>query len=65
MSELAGRRSEAVKKDVPEGQVTLTSLGAGWWLVQIGRARYVKRFNLSDAEARQLRDLLNNCALTS
>ena len=26
----------------------------GWLLVKIGRARYVKRFNLSQAEAAQL-----------
>jgi hypothetical protein len=32
--------------------------GNHWFLVSIGRDRYVKRFNLSDAEARQLVDLL-------
>jgi hypothetical protein len=37
-----------------EGVVTVERLADGWLHVQIGRTRYVKRFNLRDAEARQL-----------
>ena len=42
------------KVDVLPGQVVVNSSGNGWWFVQIGRARYAKRFNISDAEARAL-----------
>jgi hypothetical protein len=37
-----------------EGQVFVGQFDAGWYLVMIGRARKVKRFNLREAEARQL-----------
>jgi ATP-dependent protease HslVU (ClpYQ) peptidase subunit len=32
--------------------------GETWYLVSIGRSRYVKRFNLSTSEARELLDRL-------
>ena len=42
---------------VPEGVVT--AIREGEWIgVAIGRGKYVKRFNLRDAEARQLLELL-------
>jgi hypothetical protein len=44
--------------DVPDGQVVVLEIGDGWYQVQIGRARRVKRFNLRDTEARQLVALL-------
>jgi hypothetical protein len=42
---------------VADGVVTAQREGE-WIKVQIGRSRYVKRFNLNDAEARQLVKLL-------
>jgi hypothetical protein len=45
--------------DVPDGQVVVQEHDKdGWLLVEIGRGRYVKRFNLRDTEARQLVALL-------
>jgi hypothetical protein len=38
--------------------VQLEPIGDGWYHVAIGRARATKRFNLSHAEAAQLRELL-------
>ena len=45
--------------EVMDGQVTAERIDGGWIHVSIGRARYVKRFNLSHAEASQLLDLLS------
>ncbi|MDA8318847.1 MAG: hypothetical protein M0030_03400 [Actinomycetota bacterium] len=42
------------KIDVQPGLVVIEPNGAGWYLVQIGRGRYTKRFNLSDSEMRQI-----------
>jgi hypothetical protein len=42
----------------PPGVVQVDTLSGGWFHVQLGRNRRVKRFNLSDAEARQLLDRL-------
>jgi hypothetical protein len=39
---------------IPDGQVRTTPQPNGRFLVEIGRARYVKRFNLSGAEAAQV-----------
>lgn len=33
------------------GELLVTPHGEGWFLVEIGRGRYVKRFNISHAEA--------------
>jgi hypothetical protein len=43
---------------VPAGIVRATPLAGGWHLIEIGRTKGVKRFNLSDAEARQLIEVL-------
>jgi hypothetical protein len=54
----AGRES---LPPVAQGVVTAERLDgkwAGWLRVSMGRGGYVKRFNLSPAEAAQLRDLL-------
>lgn len=49
------RESPDIDVKVPAaGVVRVTPLRNGRYLVEIGRARYVKRFNLSDAEAREL-----------
>jgi hypothetical protein len=40
--------------DVLPGRVTVTRTASGYYLVQIGRLRYTKRFNLSRAEAEAL-----------
>ena len=37
-----------------DGQIVVEPLAQGWFRVHIGRARIVKRFNLSPGEARQL-----------
>lgn len=50
------RSDEVETADVPTGQVRVDPHGSGWYLIQIGRGRYTKRFNLSDAEIRQLID---------
>lgn len=42
---------------VADGLVTAERSGE-WIQVQVGRSRYVKRFNLRDTEARQLLELL-------
>lgn len=47
------------KQELPDGVVMVTKIKPGWLLVQIGRARYTKRFNLTFGEAAQLMDLLN------
>lgn len=39
---------------IPAGQVRTTPQPNGRYLVEIGRARYVKRFNLSHAESTQV-----------
>jgi hypothetical protein len=45
--------------ELPRGEVKLTPhKEAGWFLVEVGRGRYVKRFNLSRGEAEQLGRLL-------
>lgn len=44
--------------DVQAGQVTITRTASGYYLVQIGRLRYTKRFNLSPAEAEAVVDEL-------
>lgn len=40
--------------ELPEGQITITPHRDGWYLVQIGRARKTKRFNLTAADAAEL-----------
>ena len=45
--------------DIPDGRVivrkhTSRSDGKTWFLVEIGRGRYVKRINFSEDELRQL-----------
>ena len=47
------------KTDVPAGTVTVRPHprrigGQRWFLIEIGRGRYVKRLNISDDEAAQL-----------
>lgn len=43
---------------LPDGAVRVTSnpdrYGYPWYLIELGRARYVKRFNLSPTEAAQV-----------
>jgi len=46
------------RQQVPAGQIVVTPHEGGWFLIQIGRARYTKRFNLSRAEASELVDRL-------
>lgn len=47
---------------LPQGQVRVVPLNdprwPGWLQLHIGRAKFTKVVNLSDAEARQVRDLL-------
>ena len=46
--------------DVPDGQVEITRHSEGeWFLVQIGRSAYTKRFNLRRSEAEQLIERLS------
>ena len=44
--------TEAV--DVLPGQIKIDRTASGYYLVQIGRLKYTKRFNLSQAEAEAL-----------
>ena len=44
--------------ELEPGTVQITAHSAGWHLVEIGRQRRTKRFNLSTAEARRLLDAL-------
>jgi hypothetical protein len=44
--------------EVLPGQITVTRTASGYYLVQIGRLKYTKRFNLSRAEAEALIDEL-------
>ena len=48
--------TEAV--DVLPGQIKIGRTASGYYLVQIGRLKYTKRFNLSQAEAEALLDEL-------
>lgn len=47
---------------LPQGEVRIVPLNdpnwPGWLQVSIGRAKFTKVFNLSDPEARQVRDQL-------
>lgn len=45
---------ETDSRPVPIGQIRVTPQSGGWWLIEIGRARKLKRLYLSDAEYRQL-----------
>jgi hypothetical protein len=44
--------------DVLPGQIMITRLSSGYYLVEIGRLKYTKRFNLSRAESEALIDEL-------
>lgn len=44
---------------IAAGIVAVESRPGGWLHVQVGRGRYVKRFNLSHAEAAQLLEQLS------
>jgi hypothetical protein len=48
------------RPEVPTGQLKVTPLraDASWLLIEIGRGRYTKRFNLSREEATLLLDEL-------
>ena len=47
--------------NLPDGTVKITPHhDPDWLLVEIGRARYVKRFNLHVSEAQQLLDQLSD-----
>jgi len=52
-----------MKTELADGELTVEAnpdrIGQVWYLVSIGRARYVKRFNLSRAEAELLREELD------
>lgn len=49
---------------LPQGEVRILPLNdpkwPGWLQVHIGRAKFTKVVNLSDAEARQVRDQLDD-----
>lgn len=45
------------REQLDEGVIKVTRIKPGWLLVEIGRTRYTKRFNLRYSEAAQLRDL--------
>jgi hypothetical protein len=49
----------------PPGAVQVTPGRDGWYFVQITRAKYVKRFNLSRAEAAELARVLTTEVLTA
>jgi hypothetical protein len=49
----------ATAAELPQGTMTIELTPSGYLLVQIGRKRYTKRFNLSLAEAQQLLDQLS------
>ena len=46
--------SETTRKELADGVVEVEKIKPGWLLVQIGRGRYTKRFNLRYEEAAQL-----------
>ena len=59
------KMSNGMTRDIPTGQVEITPhKGGEWFLVQIGRGRYTKRFNISRAEAEQLLSELASAAST-
>jgi hypothetical protein len=63
---MSGRRPAVVlaARSVPVGVVEVEACGDGWWHVAIGRARYIKRFNLTRGEAAELVRVLNERVLT-
>ena len=46
--------SEASKHELSAGEIMVQRTKPGWLLVEIGRGRYTKRFNLRDGEATEL-----------
>jgi hypothetical protein len=48
-----------MQPEIERGNVLIERTKDGWILCQIGRARYVKKFNLRDSEARQLIEQLS------
>ncbi len=54
------RSGEHVPDGIVKAELNASRGGRRWYLVSIGRSRYVKRFNLTDAEARQLIDVLTD-----
>ena len=47
-------RPELAKEQIPEGVVKIQPHGGGWLLVGIGRAKSVKRFNITRGELAEL-----------
>lgn len=47
-------QNPVAKHNLPPGAVTVQRVRDGWLLVEVGRGRYVKRFNLRDSEAIEL-----------
>lgn len=56
--------SALASRSVPAGVVEVEPVGDGWWHVAIGRAKRVKRFNITRGEAAELVRVLNECVLT-
>ena len=53
------RRGDNDPADAPgPGVITMDRQDNGWYLIQIGRARTVKKTFITDAEARQLATLI-------
>jgi hypothetical protein len=69
---VTSQRNTKVSLTYPDGKAGLTAQGIvrvtpcrnGRWLVEIGRARYVKRLNISRAEAAELVRVLTAVVLT-
>ena len=53
------KTASAALQDPMPGQVIVQRVPSGYYLVQIGRLKYTKRFNLSPAEAEALIDELS------
>jgi hypothetical protein len=49
----------------PHGEIRVTPSRNGYWLVEIGRAKYVKRLNVSRTEAAELVRVLTTEVLTT
>ncbi len=47
-------KTATAAQDLAPGIIVVERTASGFYLVQIGRTRYTKRFNLSKAEAQEL-----------
>ena len=52
------KTSNEASDDMLPGQIKIIRTASGYYFIQIGRIKYTKRFNLSQAEAEALIDEL-------